>query len=132
MMFRRSLFIAAALLLASQLGCRSRCGSSQPPAFFSSNAKSAAPYQMVGRSDGYGDLVPGQPVPYQPGLPSSLIPGGTYPPPGPLVPGARPDELHVPAPSDMIRPPAIPYPAPGDAMLPLPSTPGTPVKGLNR
>jgi hypothetical protein len=52
-----------------------------------------------------------------------------------MLPGAGPfpNELHMPSPSDRIQPPAVPIPAPGDASLPFPSSPGTPLKtGLNK
>jgi hypothetical protein len=64
-----------------------------------------------------------------------VVPGGAFPPGYPSSPvfpgvGPQPNELHMPAPSDMIRPPApaVPIPAPGDASLPFPSSGGVPVK----
>ncbi len=130
-MFRRALVIvAAAALVAAQAGCRSQCGDRRP-GWFTSNTKGDVPCQTVGRNGGCFDAATGQPVPCPPGAPTGVIPGGTYPV-GPIVPGGpRPDELHMPSPTDMIRPPAIPFPAPAppnDALLPLPTSPGTPVK----
>ena len=64
-----------------------------------------------------------------------MVPGGTYTPTGPFVPGGpRPDELHMPAPNNLIPSPAVPETAPpGNAVLPLPTLPGTPVKsGSNK
>ena len=128
-MFRRSLLIGSAVLLAAQMGCRSRCGDRRP-GLFTSNKKQDMPCQTVGRNTGCFDAMTGQPVPCPSGVPSTVIPGGGYPGYPSIVPGGpRPDELHMPSPTDMIRPPAIPYPAPGDAILPLPTSPGTPVKG---
>ncbi len=128
-MLRRSLLIAVvAVVIASQAGCRSP-GNDRRPGWFTSNTRHDAPCQTVGRNTGCFDAVTGQPVPCPPGSSSTLIPDGAYPPIGPIIPGGpRPAELHKPAPTDMIRPPAIPYPAPGDALLPHPTSPGTPVK----
>ena len=125
-MLRRLLVIAAAVALVGlQSGCRSQCGDRRP-GWFTSNSKCETPGQTVGRNGGCFDAATGQPVPCPP---TTVIPGGSFPS---VVPGPRPDELHMPSPTDMIRPPAIPFPAPpppNDALLPLPTSPGTPVKG---
>lgn len=124
-MFRRALVIAAAaVLVAAQTGCRSQCGERRL-GLFSCNSKSEAPCQTAGRSGGCFDATTGQPVPCPPGAGS----GGSFPS---VVPGGpRPDELHMPSPTDMISPPAVPFPAPAppnNALLPLPTYPGTPVR----
>ena len=128
---RLSAFALLAGLVASQAGCHSRCDSR--PGLFSSRANSPAPCQTVGRNSGCFDAATGQPVPCPPEAPGAVVPGGAYPyPPISPVPGAgpRPNELHMPGPADMIRPPAVPIPAPGsDASLPYPSAAGVPVKG---
>jgi hypothetical protein len=130
---RLSAFALAAGLVAAQFGCHSRCDSR--PGLFTSRGGGCAPCQTVGRNTGCFDGATGQPCPCPPEMPGALVPGGPYPPPGvgPVPGGAipRPDELHMPAPSDLIRPPAVPIPAPppGDARLPFPATPGTPVRG---
>lgn len=125
-MFRRALVIvAAAVLVAAQAGCRSQCGDRRP-GWFTSNTKSDAPCQTVGRNGGCFDPATGQPVPCPPGAPAGVIPGGVYP----IVPGPRPDELHMPAPNELIPNPAIPIPAPpsNNTLLPFPGSTGTPVK----
>ena len=133
-MFRRLSAFAVLVLVAAQVGCHSRCDSR--PGWFASHSRHNAPCQTVGRNTGCFDAAIGQPVPYPPEAAGMVIPGGTLPPafpsPAPGFPnvGPRPDELHMPAPSDMIRPPALPIPAPptSDASLPFPTSPGTPVK----
>ncbi|MCI0701006.1 MAG: hypothetical protein L0241_07980 [Planctomycetia bacterium] len=125
-MFRRLSAIAlAAGLFAAQLGCHSRC---DRPGFFTSHSRDL-PCQLTGKNAGCFDAVTGQPVPCPPGAPATVIPGEPFPggpfPGGPI----RPDELHMPAPTERIPPPAIPLPAPpGDAILPPPTSPGIPVK----
>ncbi len=80
----------------------------------------------AGQGVGCFDAVTGQPVPCPPET-GMVVPGGApYPIPG--ATGPRPDELHMPAPSDLLRPQAVPVPAPGDASLPYPASPGVPVK----
>ncbi|MFO0821926.1 MAG: hypothetical protein U0792_02215 [Gemmataceae bacterium] len=76
---------------------------------------SGVPYTLTGGSrmqEGCFDPVTGQPVPCPP--PTTLIPGGTYPPP--TGSGAPQNELPYPSPST-IPPPGVPYappmPAPG-------------------
>lgn len=131
-MFRRLSAFAVVVLVAAQVGCHSRCDSR--PGLFSSHRRADTPCQTVGRNTGCFDAATGQPVPCPPE--AGVIPGGAFPPaipsPAPGFPniGPRTDELHMPAPSDMIRPPAVPIPAPpgSDASLPFPSSPGTPVK----
>jgi hypothetical protein len=128
---RLSAFALAFALLAAPLGCSwSRCGSR--PGLFTSHCRQAAPCQTVGLSGGCYDAATGQPCPCPSEAPGMLIPGGAMPaPPGGFLPGPSGlPEGPPPAPSDMIRPPApaIPLPAPGDASLPYPTLPGTPVK----
>jgi hypothetical protein len=56
-------------------------------------------------------------------MPGGAFPGGTLPS----------TELPMPNPSDLIRPPAVPIPAPGDVgngVLPYPAVPGVPVRGV--
>ena len=124
---RLSAFVLLAGVLAAQAGCRSRCD--QRPGLFSSRAHADAPCQTVGRNTGCFDAAIGQPTPCPPGatvapgggpypyLPMGAVPGGT---------GPRPDELHMP--NELIPRPAVPIPAPGDASLPFPTSPGVPVK----
>jgi hypothetical protein len=133
-MFRRLSAFAVLVLVAAQVGCLSRCDSR--PGLFSSHSRNSTPCQTVGRNNGCFDAATGQPVPCPPEGAGMVIPGGAFPPaipaPAPGFPnvGPRPDELHMPAPSDMIRPPALPIPAPpgSDASLPFPTSPGVPVK----
>ena len=132
---RLSAFVLAAGLVAALTGCHtSRCG--DRPGWFTSRAKTDACGQTVGRNGGCFDAATGQPVPCPPDGVGTVLPGGAgpYPLPGGALPGGafpRPDELHMPSPADMIRPPfpAVPVPAPGDASLPFPASPGVPVKG---
>jgi hypothetical protein len=118
-------------LVAAQTGCQSSCGEPRR-GLFARHSRCEMPCQTVGRTGGCFDAAPGQPIPYPPEATGVPVPGGAfpYPPIGP-IPGSTvppPDQLHMPAPSDMIRPPAVPIPAPGDASLPYPTSPGTPVK----
>jgi hypothetical protein len=128
---RLSAFALASALLAAQFGCRTSCGSHH--GLFTSCTREA-PCQTVGlNGGGCFDAATGQPCPCPTEAPG-VLPGS------PLIPGAPGGEFlpgpgglpegPPPAPSDMIRPPApaIPLPAPGDASLPFPSLPGTPVK----
>jgi hypothetical protein len=129
---RLSAFVVAALV-AAQFGCQSSCQSScgERRGLFTSHRRSCAPCQTTGRNGGCFDAATGQPCPCPPE--GTVLPGGSpYPIPGGSLPGgAFPGggELHMPAPSDMIRPPAVPVPAPGDASLPYPVYPGIPVRG---
>jgi hypothetical protein len=130
---RLSAFAVASALLAAQFGCHS-CGNQT--GWFSARSRCEAPCQTVGLSGGCFDGATGQPCPCSPEAPG-VLPGGAYPGGGYPVPipgaGPPPDQLHMPNPSDLIRPPAVPIPAPGDASLPFPSYPGTPVKmGSNK
>ena len=131
---RLSAFALAAGLVAAQFGCNSsQCNSR--PGLFTGHSNGCAPCQTAGRNTGCFDAATGQPVPCPPDAPGMLMPGGPYPPPpvGPIpIPGGaipRPDELHMPQPTELIPRPAVPIPAPGDASLPFPAMPGTPVKG---
>ena len=129
---RLSAFALMAVVVAAQAGCRSRCD--QRPGLFSSRAPADAPCQTVGRNTGCFDAATGQPVPCPPGAPATVVPGGggyPYPPISPVPGGGpRPDQLHMP--NELIPRPAVPIPAPGDASLPFPSSPGVPVKGPNK
>lgn len=135
-MSRRLIVLALIAGLPSVLtGCRSSsCQSAscdQRQGLFSHLHAGKTPCQTVGLSGGCFDGATGQPCPCPPGVPSTVVPGPyPYSPgaPFPGTPGLPPGELHMPAPSDMIRPPAVPIPAPGDASLPFPTTPGVPVK----
>ena len=135
-MFRRLSAFLLVGLLAAQVGCRSRCDSR--PGLFSSH-RGDVPCQTVGRTGGCFDAATGQPCPCPPEGAGAVVPGGAFPPaiPGP-APGfpnvGPPGELHMPSPSDLIRPPAVPIPAPpgSDARLPFPTSPGVPVKGQNK
>jgi hypothetical protein len=123
-MFRRlSALALAAGLVAAQSGCM-RC---DRPGLFTSGSRER-PAILTGGNAGCFDAA-GQPCPCPPGAPATVVPGGAFPgdpfPPGPTV---RPDELHMPAPTELIPPRAIPIPAPGDAVLPPPASPGVPVK----
>ena len=135
-MFRRPFAFAVAVLIAAQVGCHSRCDSR--PGLFSSHRRGEVPCQTVGRTGGCFDAATGQPCPCPPEAAGVVVPGGAFPPaipgPAPVCPngGVRPAELHFPSPSDLIRPPAVPIPAPGDASLPFPSSSGVPVKGQNK
>lgn len=126
---RASAAALAGFLIAMQTGCASRCG--DRPGLFTSRTKDVN-CQTVGQHGGCYDAVTGQPVPCPPAGAGTVIPGGgnPYPIPGGVLPGGTypPNELHMPGPSDMIRPPAVPIPAPGDASLPYPTSPGVPVK----
>lgn len=129
-MSRRLSAFAVVAVLAAQFGCQSSCGERR--GLFTSRAKSDVPCQTVGQKGGCFDAATGKPVPCPPEGVGTVIPGGNpYPIPGPVPGGAypRPNELHMPGPSDLIRPPAVPVPAPGDASLPYPASPGVPVKG---
>jgi|GEM_PF-1986371 len=136
-MFRRlSAFGVAAILGAAQFGCHS-CG--DRPGWFTSHRRASAPCQTVGRTGGCFDAATGQPVPCPPEVPvgPEMVPGAPgipFPPPGMIPNGIPPmSELPMPAPSDRIQPPAVPVPAPGDAHLPFPTSPGVPVKsGQNK
>ncbi|HEY1186223.1 MAG TPA: hypothetical protein VGE74_01140, partial [Gemmata sp.] len=105
----------------------SRCG--ERHGWFTSHIRSGAPCQTVGRSAGCFDATTGRPVP----CPSALLPDGSYPMTGPVIPGgSRPIEMGpMPNENNMIPPPAVPVPAgpPNNALLPFPATSGTPVKG---
>lgn len=136
-MFRRlSAFAIAAFLGAAQFGCHS-CG--DRPGWFTAHRRSCAPCQTVGRTGGCFDAATGQPMPCPPDVSVGPdmgpgAPGVPFPPPG-AIPGMIPptDQLHMPTPSDRIQPPAVPVPAPGDASLPFPTSPGVPVKsGQNK
>lgn len=125
-MIRRALIVVFAVLGAAQTGCMSRCG--ERHGWFSSHMRSEAPCQTVGRnSAGCFDTVSGPSV-----APTTVIPGGTYPP---IVPGGQPIDVG-PMPSlnenDRISPPAVPVPAPppNNTLLPFPGGSGIPVKGL--
>jgi hypothetical protein len=127
---RLSAFAFASALLAAQLGCSS-CGSR--PGWFTSNTHKA-PCQTVGLSGGCFDAATGQPCPCPPEA-MGVLPGNAIPtvPGGEFLPGPGGlPEGPMPAPSGTIPPPApaIPLPAPpgGDASLPFPTLPGTPVK----
>jgi hypothetical protein len=139
----RRLFALAcvAVLVGTQFGCHwsSRCD--ERHGWFSARKRVEPPCQLAGRNEGCFDANTGQPCPCPPeagGVPGGVMPGGTLPypyMPGPAVPGPAPfpNELHMPSPSDRIQPPAVPIPAPGDAGLPFPTSPGTPLKtGLNK
>jgi hypothetical protein len=123
---RLSAFALAAGLIAAQLGCNS-CG--DRPGWCTSRARTQSAAVPVGRSSGCFDAVTGQPVPCPPEAPGAFAPS-PYPIPG--APGQRFDELPMPSPADMIRPPAVPStappPPPGEASLPYPISPGVPVK----
>jgi hypothetical protein len=127
---RLSALAFASALLAAQFGCHSSCGSR---GWFTSNTHKA-PCQTVGLSGGCFDAATGQPCPCPPEA-MGVLPGNPLPgPPGGLLPGPGGlPEGPMPAPSGMIPPPApaIPLPAPppgGEASLPFPTLPGTPVK----
>lgn len=128
----RRLLLGAAFAALASTGCLSRCG--ERHGLFTSHTRSEAPCQTVGRGGGCFDAATGQPVPCPPGAPS-VLPGGV-PMTGPGAPGGF-EVGPMPAPSDLIRPPAVPIPAPppmtapggSDALLPLPTGPGTPVRG---
>ncbi len=128
MVRRLSAFALVAGVVSTLTGCHSSC---DRPGLFS-RSRSETPCQTVGRNGGCFDAATGQPCPCPPGVPAAVVPGGPnpYPSIGPFpgAPGLPPGELHMPSPSDMIRPPAVPIPAPGDAGLPFPATPGVPVK----
>jgi hypothetical protein len=127
-MCRRLFMVAiAAFLLSSAVGCR-LCD--RRPGWFTSNSRGSAPCNLTGRESTCFDPATGQPVPCPNDVPGTIVPRGANPYP-PIYPGVtpRPDELHMPSPNDLIRPPATPFPAPGsDSMLPYPTLPGTPVK----
>lgn len=143
MMFRRSsVLILGAVLLASSSGCRSTCnnnsGSGSGHGWFTANSRnSGAPCHLTSNNnnmmEGCFDPITGRPVPCPPPGTGVVIPGGTYQPP--LTTPTRPDELPFPSPSDMIRPPGVPfappYPAPGTGTEGAGMTPkgGTTVKG---
>jgi hypothetical protein len=139
-MFRRLSAFAVAALIAAQVGCSSRCDSR--PGLFSSHKRNSTPCLTVGRTDGCFDAATGQPCPCPPEAGGAVVPGGAFPPaipgPAPVFPNGGPPsgELHMPSPSDLIRPPgvppAVPIPAPGDARLPFPASSGVPVKGQNK
>jgi hypothetical protein len=139
-MYRRtSALVFGAALLAASGGCRFNCGERQ--GWFTSNSRGGPPCHLTSNgnaTEGCFDPVTGRPVPCPPVGSTTVIPGGSVIPGGtyPTVPGVapRPDELPYPSPSDMIRPPGVPY-AP-----PYPAPPGgegasaapkgtTPVKG---
>jgi hypothetical protein len=129
---RLSAFALVAGLVPVLAGCCSSSQCGQRPGLFS-RSQTSSPCQTVGRGSGCFDGATGQPIACPPGVPANVVPGGgpyPYPPigtiPGPI--GPRPEDLPMPSPSDMIRPPAVPIPAPGDASLPFPSSPGVPVK----
>ncbi len=131
-MSRRLSAFAVVAVIAAQLGCStSRCG--ERHGLFTSRTKSDAPCRTVGQKGECFDAATGKPVPCPPEGVGMVIPGGNpYPIPGSGLPGGaypRPNELHMPGPADMIRPPAVPFPAPGEGSLPYPSSPGVPVKG---
>lgn len=129
-MFRRSSAFALLVgLAATQTGCHTRCD--QRPAVVSSGPRTSTPCQPVGRNGGCFDAVTGQPIPCPPDVPTNVVPGApySYPPIGPMPSvGPRPVELPMPAPTENIPMPAVPYPAPGDASLPYPIGSGVPVK----
>ena len=140
-MFRRSsALILGAALLAASTGCRSTCnsnsGCSSGHGWFTSNSRTGAPCQLTSNGklmDGCFDPISGQPVPCPPPGSGGVIPGGTFPPP--MTTPTRPDELPYPSPSDMIRPPGVPFappfPAPGSGNEGAGLTPksGTTAKG---
>jgi hypothetical protein len=102
------------VLLISGSGCRSKCGSRQAlapaPGPTPCSSMSGVPYTLTGggrMQEGCFDPVTGQPVPCPP--PTTVIPGGTYPPPMGSV--SPPNELPYPSPST-IPPPGVPYAPP--------------------
>jgi hypothetical protein len=124
-MSRRLSALIIAALVTVQIGCQS-CGERR--GLFTSHKGSCAPCQTVGRTGGCFDAATGQPCPCPPEAPGAFVPGGA---PYPIPSGGFPrgDELHMPAPSDLIPRPAVPGVAPGDASLPYPVSPGIPVRG---
>jgi hypothetical protein len=120
----RRLLVLAAVVLLTQSGCRSRCDGRR--GFFTGHGREPAPCQTVGRGEtGCFDASTGQPVPCPTGgvaMPAPAFPG--------LGPNPRLEELPPPNPSNLIPNPAVPIPAPpsGEASLPFPTSPGTPVK----
>lgn len=149
-MFRRSsLLILGAALIAGSTGCRSTCNSNSNSGcntghgWFSSNSRNAgAPCQLTSNGrmmEGCFDPISGQPIPCPPAGSGVIIqPGGAFPSPGAAP--ARPDELPFPGPSDMIRPPGVPFAPPyaapgtgtgsgtGNEALGMTPKNGTPVK----
>lgn len=133
MLRRSSPVILGIALLAAAGGCRSSC--SGRPGWFTSNTRPDPPCHLTSNGkvmEGCFDPVTGRPVPCPPVGSGVVIPGGTYPPG--IAP--RPDELPYPSPSDMIRPPGVPFappaPAPGiggEGAGVTPKGGTTPVKG---
>lgn len=127
-MFRRTTGFALVALALAQAGCHTRCD--RRPGLFTSHTRGDVPARPVGANGVSCFDAAGRPMPCPPDTGAPVVPGGSIPIGVPSVaPGAN--ELHMPAPTDLIRPPAVPLPAPpgsSDAGLPFPNLPGTPVK----
>lgn len=122
-MFRRYAGFALVALALAQAGCLNRCSSRASA--LTGHARGDLVGQPVGRNATCFDAA-GRPIPCPPEAGIGSLPIG--------VPSVAPggNELHMPAPTDLIPRPAVPVPAPGlgssDASLPFPALPGTPVK----
>lgn len=124
--------VLVGVLLVSANGCRSNCGSRQAASPAPCSTVSGVPYTLTGGGgrvmEGCYDPITGRPVPCPP--PTTLIPGGTYPPPsgGGFPP---PNELPYPSPST-IPPQNVPFapptPAPGSEGASATPKGSTPVK----
>lgn len=120
-MFRRYAGFALVALALAQAGCLNRCSSRAST--LTGHTRGNAIGTPVGRNATCFDAT-GRPIPCPPDVGSAGLPIGVPS----VAPGAN--ELHMPAPTDLIPRPAVPVPAPGsgDASLPFPTLPGTPVK----
>jgi hypothetical protein len=122
-MVRRSACFALIVVALAQAGCLNRCSSRASS--LTGHTRGETFGQPVGRNASCFDAA-GRPIPCPPDAGFGSLPIGVPS----VAPG--PNELHMPAPTDLIPRPAVPVPAPGlsgsDASLPYPALPGTPVK----
>lgn len=132
MLLRMSVVSLVTALLVVTAGCRTHGNNNQSPGWFASRNAGAPCHLTSNPGTSCFDAITGMPIPCPPQSGTTVIPGGSYP----ITPGARPDELPFPGPSDMIPRPGVPLAppsaAPGDGSL-LNSKAGQSVKtGSNK
>jgi hypothetical protein len=124
-MLRRYAGFALVAVAVAQAGCLNRCSSRASS--LTGHTRGDTTGQLTGRNATCFDAA-GRPIPCPPEVGFTSMPIGVPS----VAPGAN--ELHMPAPTDLIPRSAVPLPAPpsglgsSDASLPYPVLPGTPVK----